>query len=195
MKSCTVNIFGFADYIVSVPTLNFDSVAKPQTRYKHMDMAALERWAWLGPTVIICQPCSRTLPLPIMRWSLIPLPLNLGKCVICLWPREDEGSESACLRGCIREGDAASAFVPGTSACLEPRDTIEASRCPEAAMLKGSPSQPRGKTTCRSLETLRRGGDPQPASSVPALHPPNCKLGRDPGPEWPNWSSLQIPAH
>lgn len=43
MKSCTVNIFGFADYIVSVPTLNFDSVAKPQTRYKHMDMAALER--------------------------------------------------------------------------------------------------------------------------------------------------------
>ena len=158
-------------------------------------MAALERWAWFGPTVIICQPYSRTLPLPIMRWSLIPLPLNLGKCVICLWPTEYEGSESVCLQGRIREGDAASPFVPGPSACLEPWAATEASRCPEATMLKGSPSQPRGKTIWRSLETLRRGGDPQPASSVPALHPPSCKLGRDLGPERPNWSSLQIPAH
>lgn len=30
IKSCTVNIFGFADHAISVP-LNFDLVAKPGT--------------------------------------------------------------------------------------------------------------------------------------------------------------------
>lgn len=42
-----------------------------------------------------CQPCSRTLPFPVKRWHLSPLFFNLGRCVICLWPRDSEGSDTA----------------------------------------------------------------------------------------------------
>ena len=131
-------------------------------------MAALERWAWFGPMVKICQLYSRTRPLPILRWHLIPLPLNLGKCVICLGPRQHEGAESACFRGCTREGDAAAPSVSGTPACLEPWATAEAFHRPEAAMLKGSPSQPR-EEAWRLWEEGEILG--QPPVFQPSTHP------------------------
>ena len=134
-----------------------------------MDMAALERWAWFGSMVKICQLYSRTLPLPILRWSLIPLPLNLGKCVICLWPRQHEGAESACFRGCTREGDAAAPSGSATPACLEPWATAEAFHRPEAAMLKGSPSQPRE-------EALRLWEEGEILGRPPVFSPPPTQL-------------------
>ena len=125
--------------------------------------------AWFFPRVIICQLYSRTLPFPIMKWSLIPLPLNLGKCVICLWPREYERTKSAWppklhqKRWCFLSLRHLPAWSPSHHRSIQLSWGCHAVRRPKWATWKDHMK--------KTWDSKKRGRLTQPASRVLAPHP------------------------